>query len=89
MNMLSTLRRRFTSSNDCPVSRVTITAEEYDQLQKEWIMRAIPEDHDYRTHHNDWVSACEIARDNASTKDDADYWAHQINTLDNLMNKGE
>ena len=39
---------------------------------------------DYVTHHNDWLSACNIARCNATNRDDADYWAHQINTLARL-----
>lgn len=43
MNMISTLRRKFTSGNSVPVERVSITVEEYDQLQEEWIKRVTPE----------------------------------------------
>lgn len=41
MNMISKLRQKFTSGNSVPVTRATITVEEYDQLQKEWITRTM------------------------------------------------
>tara|TARA_Y100000052_G_C2917673_1_gene66360 strand:- start:310 stop:594 length:285 start_codon:yes stop_codon:yes gene_type:complete len=41
MNMISKLRLKFTSGNAVPVTRVTITAEEYDKLQMEWITRSM------------------------------------------------
>lgn len=40
--------------------------------------------HNYVTHHGDFLDACKIARANAVTQEDADYWAHQIDILNNL-----
>lgn len=40
--------------------------------------------HDYATHHHDWARACEIALNAADSADEADYWRHQIKTLDAL-----
>ncbi len=44
MNMISQLRRKLTSGNSIPVERTTITAEEFDQLQAEWIQRCMDKD---------------------------------------------
>ena len=42
---------------------------------------------DYKTHHHDWVAACQVAKDCAETGDDFGdicYWQHQIDTLSKL-----
>lgn len=40
---------------------------------------------DYRSHHNDWRTACQIAKLATMTHQaDADYWEHQIKTLDRI-----
>lgn len=44
---------------------------------------------DYRTHHHDWRLACEVAFKAAQTIEDADYWVHQIKTLDALNAQGD
>lgn len=44
----------------------------------------IPRNHDYRTHHHDWLRACKLAQDGAKTDEDWTYWEHQINTLNNI-----
>ena len=41
MNMISQLRSKFTSGNSVPVTQATITAQEFDQLQAEWIKRTL------------------------------------------------
>ncbi len=44
----------------------------------------LTQDHDYRTHHHDWLKACKIAKDAAKTDDDISYWQHQIDTLNKI-----
>ena len=45
MNMISKLRRKFTSHNDIPVDSVRLSGEEFNQLQAEWIKRIVLEGH--------------------------------------------
>jgi hypothetical protein len=47
-------------------------------------MKKVTKDSDYRTHHCDWVSACQIAKDNANNDADRSYWEHQLITLKKL-----
>jgi hypothetical protein len=48
---------------------------------------------DYRSHHDDFRLACQIAKDNAAPSsedmDDAGYWQHQIDTLDAIKAQQE
>lgn len=86
MSMIITLRARFISGKI--VQEITVTEEEFDQLQAEWIKRVIPADHDYRTHHSDFREACVIAKNNAIAECDVSYWQHQIDVLDKLAVPG-
>jgi hypothetical protein len=40
---------------------------------------------DIISHENDWRRALAIARDEAQTQDDHDYWQHQLNVLDKII----
>lgn len=40
---------------------------------------------DYRSHHGDWVRACEIAKEAATNDADRTYWEHQLNTLSKIQ----
>lgn len=47
-------------------------------------MKKVTKDSDYRTHHCDWVNACQIAKTNADNDADRSYWEHQLVTLQKL-----
>lgn len=82
--MINILRSKFTSGNSCPVTKVSISLEEFNQLQKEWESMVLSEAQDYHTHHEDWVTACKIAKAVSHHPEDTLYWQHQLNTLNQL-----
>ena len=61
---------------------------DYPELEAE--LAALPADKpdavhdDYISHHNDWRTACAIARDAACEPENVSYWQHQIDTLDRI-----
>ena len=53
-----------------------------DEAEKECLV-------DVLSHHNDFVTACEIARDNSTEESDRLYWKHQIDVLKRMADQAE
>jgi len=70
----------------------TTLGDVHDRLQRESIVGVGLDQYsrsdaiaDIISHENDWRRALAIARDEAQTQDDHDYWQHQLNVLDKII----